>query len=77
MQEIISQSDKDVINEIEQILLLEEDISTDNVMVTCQNGKVTLTGAVDSLEDKQRLEDIVEDIPGVVMVNNDLEVVKI
>ena len=77
MQEIISQSDKDVINEIEQILLLEEDISTDNVMATCQNGKVTLTGAVDSLEDKQRVEDIIEDIPGVVMVINDLEVVKI
>lgn len=77
MQEMTPQSDKDIIDEIERALLLEEEISTDNVIVTCQNGKVTLSGSVDTLEDKQKIEDIVENIPGVIIVNNDLEVVKL
>lgn len=77
MQEILSQSDKDIIDEIEKALLLEEEISTDNIIVTCENGKVTLTGSVDTLEDKQKIEDIVEDISGVAIINNDLEVVKL
>lgn len=76
-QEILSQSDKDIVDEIEKALLLEEDISTDNIIVTCKDGKVTLRGSVDRLEDKQRIEDIVEDIPGVILVNNEIEVVKL
>lgn len=77
MQEIASQSDRDIIDEIQQAFLLEEETFTDNVVVTCENGKVTLTGSVDSLEDKQKIEDIVENTPGVVLVENNLKVTKI
>ncbi len=77
MQDIAPQSDKDIIDEIQQAFLLEEVTYTENVVVVCKNGKVTLTGAVDSLEDKQRIEDIVENTPGVALVKNNLRVTKI
>jgi len=77
MQDIAPQSDKDIIDEIQQAFLLEEVTYAENVVVVCKNGKVTLTGAVDSLEDKQRIEDIVENTPGVALVKNNLRVTKI
>lgn len=77
MQDIASQSDKDIIDEIQKAFLLEDITYAENVIVTCRNGKAILTGAVDSLEDKQKIEDIVENTPGVVLVENNLKVVKI
>lgn len=77
MEEMTPQSDKDIIDEIQRAFLLEEETFTDNVVVTSKNGKVTLTGTVESLEDKQRIEDIVENTPGVILVKNNLKVVRL
>jgi len=77
MQDVTPQSDKDIIDEIQQAFLLEEKTFTNNIVVTCNNGKVTLAGEVDSLEDKQKIEDIVENTPGVMLVKNNLKVTKI
>lgn len=74
---IDNRSDKDILEEVENALLKHEEISTDQIVVTCENGAVTLTGTVDTLEDSQEVEDMVSDIPGVVLVKNYLKVVKI
>jgi len=71
---VISRADKDIIDQIEKAMLLDEEITADNVVVSCENGKVTLDGAVDSLEESQRIEDIAENTPGVVLVTNNLKI---
>lgn len=45
-----------------------------DVQVTTLNGRVTLQGAVASQEDKKVIEDDVEEVPGVVGIENDLRV---
>ncbi|MFH2105171.1 MAG: BON domain-containing protein [Parcubacteria group bacterium] len=70
-------SDKDILQDIEQELLVDEVVSTDNVQVQVENGKVVLTGEVGSLEVKQQVGDTVENINGVVMVDNDLRIERI
>lgn len=72
-----SRSDKDIIQDIEKDLLMNEDISTDNVTLDVNDGKVIITGTVSTLENKQEVEDMVTNINGVVLVVNNLKIEKI
>jgi osmotically-inducible protein OsmY len=78
MEEISgSRSDKDILQDIEKEFLIDEAVSTDNVNVEVINGKVVLAGTVGSLEMKQSIEDIVENINGVVLVINKIQIERI
>jgi hypothetical protein len=57
--------------------LLTEDpiLDASNLEVTAKDGEVTLSGSVNSREDKRRAEDLVESISGVKDVHNTLRVV--
>jgi len=72
-----ARTDKDILQDIERELLVDEVVSTDNVQVQVANGKVILTGEVGSLEVKQKVGDIAENVNGVVLVNNDLRIERI
>ncbi|NQV13014.1 MAG: BON domain-containing protein [Parcubacteria group bacterium] len=72
-----ARTDKDILQDIERELLVDEVVSTDNVQVQVENGKVILTGEVGSLEVKQKVGDIAENVNGVVLVNNDLRIERI
>lgn len=77
MPEFTNRSDKDIYQDIEKAFLEEEDIMTDNVNVQVVSGKVILSGSVESLEEKQDIEDAISDIPGVALIDNDLQIEKI
>lgn len=77
MPEFTNRSDKDIYQDIEKSFLEEEDIMTDNVNAEVNSGKVILSGSVETLEEKQDIEDMVSDIPGVALINNDLQIEKI
>jgi osmotically-inducible protein OsmY len=49
-------------------------VDASDVEVTINNGMVTLTGRVDSRDDKRRAEDIAESVSGVMDVSNQLRV---
>lgn len=66
--------DKDIIDEIEQALYLEDQDYSDNIQYTSENGKVVLTGNVQTVVERNHVQDIIENIPGVVMVDNYLKV---
>jgi len=77
MSDFVNRSDKDIYQDVEKAFLEEEDIMTDNVNVEVNEGKVTLSGTVETLEEKQDLEDTISDVPGVALINNDLQIEKI
>ncbi|MFA6296785.1 MAG: BON domain-containing protein [Patescibacteria group bacterium] len=77
MPELNNRSDKDIYQDIEKMFLEEEDILTDNVNVEVNSGKVTLSGSVETLEEKQDLEDAISDVAGVALITNDLQIEKI
>ena len=72
-----ARSDRDIVQDIERELLVDEVVSTDNVSVNVGNGKVVLSGEVGTLEVKQKVGDIAENVNGVVMVVNDLRIERI
>lgn len=74
MAEFSNRSDKDILQDIERALLDDEEVSTDNVDVEVKNGKVILSGSVTSSEENHRIQDLVENIPGVTLVVNDMNV---
>lgn len=76
-QDFSSRSDKDILQDIERELIQDEIVSTDNVQVDVIDSKVILSGSVGTLEMKQRIEDIVENIPGVSLVENNLKIERI
>lgn len=77
MSDFVNRSDKDIFQDIEKSMLENEDVMTDNVNVQVTGGKVILSGSVESLEEKQEIEDMISDIPGVAMISDDLQVEKI
>ena len=77
MPELNNRSDKDIYQDREKMFLEEEDILTDNVNVEVNSGKVTLSGSVETLEEKQDLEDAISDVAGVALITNDLQIEKI
>ena len=78
MNNILSaRHDKDILQDIERELLIDEELSTDNINIDVNNGKVIITGTVISLEKKQKVEDIINSVNGVIIVVNNLNVEKI
>jgi osmotically-inducible protein OsmY len=70
-------SDDDIKNKIRSILnseWLPYDIS--EVAYTVNEGNVTLTGSVETLSNKKKLEDQIKRIDGVNQIDNRLEIVK-
>ena len=60
---------------IRSILLQRANVSADQTEVSVRDGRVTLTGTADSLEQKQLTEACAREAPGVKMVQNQLIVV--
>lgn len=75
--ELNSTHDKDIIQDIEKELLLNEEVSTNNVSIDVQSNKVIITGSVETLEEKQEIEDMISNINGVALVVNNLKIEKI
>jgi len=67
-------SDERIREEANDRLMFEPDLDATDVEVRVQDGIVTLAGVVEERRDKRLAEDIVEDVPGVNDVNNELKV---
>jgi osmotically-inducible protein OsmY len=67
-------SDERINDEVHERLTDDSWLDASNVSVSVASGEVTLSGSVDSRESKHRAERIVEDISGVVHVQNNLRI---
>lgn len=67
-------SDADVKTDVENELQWEPDLGSAGVAVSVKDGVVTLTGFVDSFNEKWEVEQAVKRVAGVLGVANDLEV---
>jgi osmotically-inducible protein OsmY len=67
-------SDERIREDINDRLTDDWYVDASDVEVTINNGMVTLTGRVDSRDDKRRAEDIAESVSGVMDVSNQLRV---
>jgi len=74
-----ARSDKDILDEIIKRLKMNEDIAEelDSINITVTDGIVRLEGVVSSLEIKENIQDIIENIPGVAQIIDDLQIEKI
>lgn len=79
INEFRARTDKDILDEIRKKLNANEDIAEelDSINITVMNSAVRLEGTVSSLEIKESIQDIVENIPGVAQVIDDLKIEKI
>lgn len=75
-QEGLSESDRTLTTQVQGLLKNEGTVAViaPNIQIMAQNGTVTLSGSVKSDQEKQRMESTVRSIPGVVSVNNRLQV---
>lgn len=67
-------TDKDIYNSVRKNLFNEMALSSDDIDVDVEKGKVTLTGMVDVLAEKIKAEDVVKNSLGVKRVDNSLTV---
>jgi osmotically-inducible protein OsmY len=67
-------SDERIREDINDRLTDDWYVDASDIEVTINNGMVTLTGRVDSRDDKRRAEDIAESVSGVMDVSNQLRV---
>ena len=67
-------SDDRIIEDINERLTRDPNVDATDIEVACQNGEVTLTGAVDNRWAKRRVEDIAEEVWGVREVRNQIRV---
>lgn len=69
----IQRTNADIASEAVRALRLHDEISG-QVQVAVENGHVTLTGTVEWYLQRQRAEDVVQHVPGVLAVVNEIEV---
>jgi osmotically-inducible protein OsmY len=71
-----SEADREVTRQIRQALLAPPELSTNakNIKVITQNGKVTLRGLVDSQSEKDDVATRAREVPGLMELDNQLEV---
>ncbi|MDQ3223120.1 MAG: BON domain-containing protein [Gemmatimonadota bacterium] len=69
-----SRSDERIIEDLNERLTDDDDIDASEINVKCENGTVTLEGAVPERWMKHRSEDLVESCSGVKDVENRLQV---
>ena len=67
-------NDAEIKAEIERVLASDAALSSLDVNAIVESGKVTLSGAVDSAELKQKAERAIRSIKGVISINNQLVV---
>lgn len=67
-------SDERIREEVSEVIARQGWIDASDVEVKVQNGEVTLTGTIDQRDHKRRLEQMIEDLPGVDDVRNELRV---
>jgi len=65
-------ADERINDEVHDRLTYDPWLDASNVEVAVKDGEVTLSGSVDNREAKHRAERLIEDIPGVVHVQNNL-----
>lgn len=68
-------SDERIREDVCESLTEDERIDATNVEVQVKDCEVTLTGTVNSREEKRRAEDLIDSLPGVRDINNNLRVV--
>lgn len=66
--------DADLALQIESLLRWNPTIDTSRIQVQVTNGILTLTGSVDSIWQKERIEHLAEDVAGIILVRNQLKV---
>jgi osmotically-inducible protein OsmY len=67
-------SDDRLLEEINERLTHDDDIDAHEISVSVEKGEVTLSGTVNSRDEKRRADDIAEDVSGVQHVQNNLRV---
>src|SRR5262249_596627 len=73
-----SSADQGLTSQVQQSLSNDPSLVSvaPKVLVSAQNGAVTLSGNVSSDQEKQRIESLVKNTSGVVSVNNQLQVIQ-
>ncbi|MRX49566.1 BON domain-containing protein [Paracoccus sp. S-4012] len=69
-----SRSDERIREDVSDRLSDDHSLDASDIEVSVSGGEVTLSGNVDSRQDKRRAEDIADDVPGVNHVQNNLRV---
>ncbi len=69
-------SDERIHEDVNDYLTQNPDLDASDIEVRVENGEVTLNGSVDSRHSKRLAEDLADDVPGVVDVNNELKIVE-
>ena len=69
-----SVSDVELLDRVKKALLSDSGLGSFSLKLSVLNGEVHLSGTVDSDSSKQHAEDIVNDVEGVVSVQNDLKI---
>jgi len=72
-QQALSASDQSLKSRIED-KLESFPWNTKNIEVEVKNGKVTLRGSVDNYEQQQMVEEKLQDLQGITLINNQLEI---
>jgi osmotically-inducible protein OsmY len=72
----VRRPDESLAGEIHEILTKDPELEATGIEVEVEGGAVTLTGAVDSTDAKLLAEELVESLPGVRHVHNQLTVVR-
>ncbi len=68
------QSDVDLLDRIYAVVNAHKDIKSRKITIYVENAEVKLTGNVWTWKTRQRVEDLVRRVPGVVRVHNELKV---
>lgn len=68
-------SDERIREDVCECLTEDEHIDASNIDVEVKDCEVTLTGSVSSRDEKRRAEDLIDDLPGVRDIHNNLRVV--
>jgi osmotically-inducible protein OsmY len=67
------EDDSELMNSVEKALREDPDLGSFSLRISISDGNIRLSGTVGSNSDKQRAEDIVSSVKGVVSIKNDLK----
>jgi osmotically-inducible protein OsmY len=70
----VERSDEAILADVKQALMIDPATDAYNVLPSVKDGVVTLTGAVDSWQEKQLCQDVVQSVKGVKDVHNEMSV---
>ncbi|HEY8494696.1 MAG TPA: BON domain-containing protein [Myxococcota bacterium] len=68
-------SDERILDDVCQALERHPAIDASEIEVSCRNGEITLTGSVDTRRTRRLAEEVIEDLPGVRDVHNQLRAI--